>query len=41
MNNRKTMDIPNYLKLAPLKSTSKEINVTLVLVKLAKKSNVS
>lgn len=41
INNRKTMEIPNYLKLASLKSTSKETNVTLVLVKPAKQSNVS
>lgn len=35
------MEIPNYLEIASLKSTSKEINVTLVLVKPAKQSNVS
>lgn len=35
------MEILNYLKVASLKSTSKEINVALVLVKPAKQSNVS
>lgn len=36
INNRKTFEIADYPKLASIKSTSKEINVTLVLVKTRK-----